>query len=124
MKNIIKITIFMAAIVSLSACQKAVRAHENVSFRVQGDLHSALYPMHVEQRSEDVYIQLKVSAPVPEISSLDVNGNEEVFLFNIEQDMLIVPGKFDHLCLRHAGEKTIDIVRDDLYAGPSCKEKQ
>ena len=44
--------------------------------------------------------------------------------FNREQDMLIVPGKFDHLCLRHAGEKTIDIVRDDLHVGPSCKEKQ
>ena len=121
MNTFIKFIIFVAAICTLFACEKAVREPENVSFIILGDSHSALYPIEVKQHSEDVFIKMKESAPIPEISSSDGNGNEEVFLFNVEQDRLIIPGKFDRLCLRHTGEKTIEIVRGNIQIGLACK---
>ena len=88
-----------------------MRKHESVTYQIHGDLSGKLYPIIVEQHSEDVFIILKESAPIPEVFSVDTKGQEKAFLFKIEQNTLIIPGKFDHISLRHVGEKSVDIVR-------------
>ena len=94
----------------MSACEKAVREHETATYQIQGDLNGKLYPIMVEQHSEDVFITLKESAPIPKVFSVDTKGQENVFLFKMEQNTLIIPGKFDHISLRHAGEKSVEII--------------
>lgn len=110
-KKNIKVVLCIAAICTLSACEKAVREHETVTYQIQGDLNGNLYPIMVEQHSEDVFITLKESAPIPEVFSVDTKGQEKVFLYKVKQNTLIIPGKFDHISLRHAGEKSIEIIQ-------------
>lgn len=88
-----------------------MREHETVTYQIQGDLNGNLYPIMVEQHSEDVFITLKESAPIPEVFSVDTKGQEKVFLYEVKQNTLIIPGKFDHISLRHAGEKSIEIIQ-------------
>jgi hypothetical protein len=102
----------VATTLAFSACDKAVRKHETITYHIEGDANGNLYPINVEQHSEDVYIELKKSAPIPEVFSVDMKGQEKAFLFKIEQGTLIIPGKFIHLSLRHAGEKSVEIIRE------------
>lgn len=97
----------------LTACNKAVTAHAKVTYLVQGNPQSALYPVDVRQTNEDVVIQLKQSAPVPEVTSVDSEGHELAFNFETAGTGLIVPAKFSHLRLRHKGDDTTDIVRQE-----------
>jgi hypothetical protein len=97
----------------LSACDNAVQANKRMPYAVQGDARSVLYPLSVKRDSEDVHIVLKESAPVPEVFSVDPSGRAEVFNFTIEGHTVTVPGKFDHIQLRHEGAAAIDIVSED-----------
>ena len=78
--------------------------------------HSALYPLVVKREGEDVHIELNQSAPVPEISSIDAMGHAMAFNFTQAGNTLTVPGKFDHLRLRHAGAAVIDIFSEEKVA--------
>ncbi|WP_304770548.1 hypothetical protein [Undibacterium sp.] len=110
--------IFMAVFFLLSACERAVNGHKTVSYLIHGEKQGVLYPLEVRQHSEDVLIQLKESAPVPDILSVDAKGRVVPFSFTTEGTMLVVPGKFDHLRLRHDGVGTVDIIRQEI-AKPS-----
>jgi len=92
-----------------AACDNAVRENTKATYAVVGDKQSILYPVEVRTDSEDVRIQMKESAPTPEIFSLDASGHAEPYLFKAEGNALTVPGKFDHLQLRHPGSQAIDI---------------
>lgn len=89
-----------------------MRKHEPVTYLIEGDVNGKLYPIIVEQHSEDVYIKLKESAPIPEVFSVDMKGKEKTYLFTVEQNTLIIPGKFEHLSLRHVGEKSVEIIQE------------
>lgn len=104
------IVLAVTTLLLLSACDNAVRANKNVTYTIKGDTQSLIYPLAVKQDSEDVRIQMKQSAPLPEIFSIDAKGNAVAFIYTSEGDAIIVPGKFDHLQLRHAGTKPIDII--------------
>jgi hypothetical protein len=97
----------------LAACDKAVTMHKSVSYLIKGGQTGALYPLDVKEGNEDVRVTLKDSAPVPEIVSIDASGNEVAFNFTIEDHALIMPGKFEHLRLRHEGNESIDIFRKE-----------
>lgn len=111
-KKNIKVLLCIAATIAFSACEKAVRKHEMVTYQMNGDLNSKLYPILVGQHSEDVFVTLKEYAPIPEVFSVDAKGKEKAFLFKIEQNTLIIPAKFDHISLRHVGEKSVEIIRE------------
>jgi hypothetical protein len=102
-----------AALLLLAACDNAVNPNKRVPYLIKGDPHSVLYPLDVKRDSEDVRIELKESAPVPEVFSVDASGRAVAFNFTVEGNTLIVPGKFDHLRLRYKGAEAIDIVSED-----------
>jgi len=104
----------LLAVVSmlLSGCDNAVRPNARTNYTISGDRQSMLYPLDVKTDGEDVRIQLKDKAPAPEIFSLDESGHAETFNFRSEGSTLIVPGKFDHLQLRHPGAQAVDLYRD------------
>ena len=95
----------------LCACQKAVRSPETVTYLIKGDKHSAIYPLDIVSSSEDVHIHLPPAAPDPQVWAMENNGNPVQFNFSREGDTLIVPGKFEHLQLRHAPDGAIDISK-------------
>lgn len=99
-----------AALLLLAACDRAVNVNKRVPYAIEGDPHSVLYPLEVKRDSEDVRIQLKQFAPVPEVFSVDPSGRTVAFNFTVAGNTLIVPGKFDHLRLRHEGAQAIDII--------------
>lgn len=107
-----RLAAFVAALLLLAACDRAVRAHVDVAYRVEGNPQSALYPVEVRQDNEDVLIRLKNSAPAPEVTSIDPAGHEAAFNFAADGDRLLVPAKFDHLRLRYQGD-TVDILRKE-----------
>ncbi|HEY8101078.1 MAG TPA: TrbG/VirB9 family P-type conjugative transfer protein [Burkholderiaceae bacterium] len=94
----------------LTACDNAVRVKKNVTYSIKGDPQNVIYPLAVKPDSEDVRIQMKESAPIPEIFSIDARENAVAFNFTTEGSTIIVPGKFDHLQLRLKGAKPIDII--------------
>ena len=120
MKSIPKPAILILSLFLLSACQKAVRDHEPLTFTIQGDAGSVLYPLEVVQQNEDVVIQLKPTAPLPTLSSRDSNGKESDYNFKSAGQTLIVPDKFDQLCLRHPGAGTIEIIRKNVSVHSGC----
>jgi len=101
-----------AAALLLAACDNAVMVNKRVTFKIQGDPHSVLYPLSVTRDGEDVRIQLKENAPLPEIISIDPLAGPEAFNFTRNENTLIVPEKFDHLRLLHAGATPIDILSE------------
>ncbi|MFI4940211.1 MAG: hypothetical protein ACHP7O_07715 [Burkholderiales bacterium] len=82
-------------------------------YAIQGDARSVLYPLSVKRDSEDVRIVLNESAPVPDIVEVDPSGRAAAFNFTVEGHTVTVPGKFDHIQLRHKGAAAIDIVSED-----------
>lgn len=95
----------------MTACQKAVREHEIFTYKIEGNTDSNLYPLEVSQANEDVLIKLK-TASLPEVFSIDSNGKESKFNFETEGKTLIVPAKFTHIVLRHAGDLTVGIIKE------------
>lgn len=98
---------------SLAACDNAVQMNQRTSYIVKGDAHSMLYPLSVTRDSEDVHIQMRDEAPVPEVVSFDSAGRAEPFNFAVTGHMLVMPGKFDRIELRHQGAAPIDIISGD-----------
>ena len=108
-----KTILFISAFFLLAGCQKAVKAPIDSVYVIKGNKQSALFPIDVKQNSEDVLIQLKTDAPLPEISSLDLAGNKIPFNFHIVNNTIVVPGKFAHLRLTHAADDAIDILQEE-----------
>ena len=104
-----KLALIAAALCLISACQKAVKAPSESIYRIEGSKQSTLYPLEVKQNGEDVFIQLKPGAPLPEIISLDLVGNKMAFNYHFVNDTIVIPGKFEHIRLLHNGDDTIDI---------------
>jgi hypothetical protein len=106
---------FMSVLVLLSllACDRVVNSNPNqdVAYVITGDVGSTLFPIELKKDGEDVRIRLLKSAPMPEIVSIDPDGHAVPFNFKIDGDTLVVPGKFDHIALHHAGTGTIDITK-------------
>lgn len=105
-----------AALALLAACDNAVTVHHGAPYIIKGDRHSALYPLAVKRDGEDVRIELDAAAPVPEVLLIEASGHALAFNFTQAGKTLTVPGKFDHLSLRHAGAATIDIFSDEKVA--------
>ncbi len=114
--NFTRLIILVAMLSLLPACDKAVRSSNAISYIVKGDPHSALYPLEVKRESEDVQIEMKHSAPLPDVFSIDAGGHALVFNFKIEGNKLVVPAKFDHLQLRHGAADKVDIFRETTAA--------
>lgn len=112
MKKILKIIALACMLAFTSACQKAVREHENFVYKIEGEADSNLYPVEVSQVNEDVLIKLKTATLTPEIFSIDSAGTESKFNFDSEGKTLIVPAKFSHIVLRHAGEPAVGIFKE------------
>ena len=110
--NFNRLIIMSATLLGLAACDQAVMANKSARYLIKGDPHSALYPIEVKRDGEDVRIVLHDAAPVPAIFSVDALGRAVAFHFTIKGTALIVPGKFDHLQLRHEGTGAVDIVVD------------
>lgn len=98
----------------LAACDNAVLMNKRASYVVKGDAHSVLYPVSVTRDSEDVHIQMRDEAPVPEVVSFDAAGRAEPFNFAVSGHMLVMPGKFDRIELRHQGDAPVDIISGDM----------
>lgn len=99
-----------ASLLLLSACDNAVIENKAVTYQITGDKQSLLYPLSVKRDSEDVLIELKELAQLPEIVSVDALGKEVAFNYTTEQRTLVVPNKFEHIQLRHAGTAPVDII--------------
>jgi len=99
-------------VLSVSACQKAVSPPETTSYSISGDKNSPIYPQDILSSSEDVHIRLKTAAPDPQVWSYDSHGNPLQFNFSREADTLVIPGKFEHLQLRHGNDQLVDIVKN------------
>ena len=111
-----RLIILAAAVLPLAACDNAVTVHHDAPYIIKGDRLSALYPLAVQADGEDVHIELNAAAPVPEIFSIEASGQALAFNFTQAGNILTVPGKFDHLSLRHAGAASIDIFSDEKVA--------
>lgn len=105
-----------AALPLLAACDQAVMVSNEPPYIIKGDRHSALYPLLVKRDGEDVRIELNLAAPVPEIFSIDAAGHAIAFNFTKAGNEFIVPGKFEHLRLLHAGAATVDILGEEKVA--------
>ena len=88
----------------------AVKLPTIASYTIEGKIDNPLYPISVKQDGDDVFIQMKESAPIPEVYILDRLRNATKFNFKIEGTKLIIPGKFKHLRLRYKGAEEIDII--------------
>ena len=120
MKLIPKTSIVILSLFLLGACQKAVRDPQPSTFTMKGNVDSVLYPLEVVQQNEDVLIQLKPEAPQPQLSSRDSNGKESDYNFRSAGQTLIVPDKFDQLCLRYHGIGTVEIIRKNAVIHSAC----
>jgi type IV secretory pathway VirB9-like protein len=97
----------------LMSCDKTLdfKLGQDVSYEIKGNSQSELYPVELKRDGEDVRIRMKNSTPMPEIFSIDVSGGIQPFNFKTDGDALIVPGKFDHISLRHQGVDSVEIIR-------------
>lgn len=112
MNKMLKIISLASMLIFSAGCQKAVREHEIFIYKIDGNTDSNLYPVEVSQVNEDVLIKLKNPTLTPEIFSVDPAGTESKFNFENEGKTLIVPAKFSHIILRHAGERTVGIFKE------------
>jgi len=102
-----------AGLLLLAGCDNAVRSIPHAAFIVKGDTASALYPVTVARDSEDVSITLKDTAPTPQVFSVDPAGHATEFNATINGHVLLVPGKFERLELRHDGATPVTIIDGD-----------
>jgi len=114
LKKILKIIALACLLACTTACQKAVREHENFIYKIEGNTNSNLYPVEVSQVNEDILIKLKTATVTPEIFSIDSSGAESKFNFDSEGKTLIVPAKFSHIVLRHTGEPAVGIFKEKV----------
>lgn len=106
----VRLAAIVAILLSLCACDHAVRSHIGTRYIIEGDPQSAIYPKEVEPRDEDVLITLKEGAPRPEVLLIEAGGRETRFPFATEGSMLVVPAKFGRLRLRHESDSPVDVV--------------
>jgi len=95
---------------TLTGCQKAVNPPEKHHYVIRGDSSNALWPLAVEDISEEVRITLNSGVPTPEMVVIEEDGRQVTFTGERHGDYLLVPRKFRHLKLLNGQQTVADII--------------